>query len=85
MHLTTTLTITFIALLFLQGPVLSGPTVWVCKAACWVGYRVCMGDAERLYRRCLRSGEEAQCQWIVDFQRDICSREYDDCMHWCTS
>ena len=85
MQLMKTLSIAFIILLFLQSPVHSGPVEWICKSACWIKYRSCMNDAERLYRLCLRTGEEAQCQWIVDFQRDICSREYDDCMYWCTS
>ena len=85
MHLIKTLSIAFITLLFLQTPVLSWPTTWACKGVCWVQYHACMADAERLYRRCLRTGEEAQCQWIVDFQRDLCTAEYDDCMYWCTS
>lgn len=85
MHLIKTLSIAFIALLFLQTPVQASRAVWACKIACWIQYRACMGDAERLYRRCERTGEEAQCHWIVDFQRSLCTAEYDDCMHWCTA
>lgn len=75
-----------ITLAVLQGSVATVPAEpieWICKVACWARYEWCESSAYSNYRRCQRFGEEAQCHYVLEYQKRICNRQYDSCMNWC--
>ena len=83
MKLIATLMIAFIVLQVSVVTVPAGPITWICKTACWARYEWCTSGAHSAYRRCQRYGEEAQCQFVLEFQKSICNRQYSSCMNWC--
>ena len=75
-----------ITLFVLQGSVATLPATletWVCKTACWARYEWCFSAADSAYQRCKRYGEEAQCQFVFEYKKSICNRQYASCMDWC--
>ncbi len=83
MKLIATLMITLIVLQASVVTVPAGADTWACKIACWARYEWCTSAAYEAYRRCKRFGEEAQCQFVLEFQKRICNRQYRSCMDWC--
>ena len=83
MKLIATLIITMVILQASVATVPAGPITWACKAACWARYSWCISSAYSSYRRCQQFGEEAQCHYVLEFEKEICRREYRSCMNWC--
>ena len=83
MKLIATLMITLVILQASVATVPAGPITWICKSACWARYSWCSSAAEAAYQRCRHYREEAQCQWVFNFQMSICDSQYASCMDWC--
>lgn len=73
MQLIKTFLIAFIVHLALQSPVF--PNRYTCRAE----LNQCLDDAEDMYDRCRQRSEEAQCQWILEYQVGACYYEYYNC------
>lgn len=83
MKLVATLMITLFVLQASIATVPASTGKWACKVACWNDYRRCVSAAYNDYQRCQRFGEEAQCQFVLEFQKAICYRQYDSCTSSC--
>ena len=83
MKVIATLIITLVILQASVATVPAGLGTWACKSACWARYEWCLSAAYEAYRRCQRFGEEMQCQFVLEFQKRICNRQYRSCMDWC--
>lgn len=75
MRLVKTFLVAFIVHLFLQSPVFPDR-----YSFCLVDLNQCLDDAEDMYERCKERSEEAQCQWIREFQVGHCFHEYYVCI-----
>lgn len=58
-----------------------------CREACRDERDDCEDDAYAAYRRCVDDDyiEESICNYILEIQLGVCSRNYDNCIRGCPS